>query len=73
MIKKTQLIFLDQFLLCQQLSKEKESLRARALQATNKENKKFKDLTQATTRKRAGEIKLLVKKKKELNKMKQIQ
>ena len=39
------------------LSKEKESLRARALQATNKENKKFKDLTQATSRKRAGEIK----------------
>ena len=46
------------------LSKEKESLRARALQATNKENKKFKDLTQATSTKRAGEIKLLVKKKK---------
>ena len=27
------------------LSKEKESLRARALQTTDKENKKFKDLT----------------------------
>ena len=54
------------------LPKEKESLRAHALQATDKENEKLKDLTQKTSRKRAGENKI-VKKKKELNKMKQIQ
>ena len=48
------------------LSKEKESLRARALQATDKENKKIKDLTQETSRKRAGENKIDCKKEKRI-------
>ena len=57
------------------LSEEKESLKARALQATDKENKRFKDLTQKTSRKRAGENKIDCKKEKRIKKkkMKQIQ
>ena len=49
------------------LSKEKESLRARALQATDKENKKFQDLTPETSRKRAEENKIACEKKKKQN------
>ena len=48
------------------LSKEKEYLRARALQTTDKENKKFKDLTQEACRKRAGENKIPCKKEKRI-------
>ena len=52
------------------LSEEKESLKARALQATDKENKRFKDLTQKTSRKRAGENKIDCKKEKRIKKKK---
>ena len=48
------------------LSKKKEYLRACALQATEKENKKFKDLAQETSRKRAGENKIACKKEKRI-------
>ena len=48
------------------LSKEKEYLRARVLQTTDKGNKKFKDLTQEACRKRAGENKIPCKKEKRI-------
>ena len=48
------------------LSKELEFFRACALQATDKENKKFKDMTQETSRKRAGENKIACKKEKRI-------
>ena len=48
------------------LSKEKGSLRACALQATDKENKKFKDLAQEASRKMAGENKIACKKEKRI-------
>ena len=48
------------------MSKEKDYLRARALQATDKEIKKFKDLTQETSRKRAGKNKIACIKEKRM-------
>ena len=46
------------------MSKEKDFLKSPALQATDKENKKFKDLAQEASRKRAGENKNTCKKEK---------
>ena len=46
------------------MSKENDFLKSPALQATDKENKKFKDLAQETSRKRAGENKSTCKKEK---------
>ena len=48
------------------MSKEKDYLRASALQAIDKENKKFKDLTQETSRKRAGKNKIACIKEKRM-------